>query len=212
MNEVADWARERGLLDYTGRECVPAEASLLEARLAGDEQRLRQLQRRDGFLGDDLGAAQPSLERLASRSRLGVAQALGRSPALAGLPPRILRALARRARPVYCGPLERIVQQGQPGTSLFVVAQGQLAVLSRTGGDDALLARLDAGAVFGEYALLTGAARSATVRARDEAVVYELRREALAPLLASRSQLSCALGRILVARRGRDAAAGLAVA
>ncbi|MFO0576223.1 MAG: cyclic nucleotide-binding domain-containing protein [Polyangia bacterium] len=201
MNEVAEWARDRGLLDYTGRECVPIEASLLEARLVQDEQRLLQLQRRDGYLDDDLGAAVPSLARSPLLARSGVARALARSHALGELPPRVLALLAQRARPVYCGPLDRIVQQGQPGASLFVVAEGHVEVLSRRGGEDALVSRLSPGAVFGEYALLTGAARSATVRACEESVVYELRREALAPLLASSPLLASALGRLVVARQ-----------
>lgn len=207
MNEVAAWARDRGLLDYTGPECVPPEASLLEARLVTDAQRLLQLQRRDGYLDGDLGAAVPSLARSPVLSRRGVAEALGRSHALGALPPRILKLLAQRARPVYCGPLDRIVQQGQPGASLFVVAEGHVEVLSRTGGKEAQLSRLSPGAVFGEYALLTGAARSATVRACEEAVVYELRREALAPLLARRPLLASALGQLVAARQPARAVA-----
>lgn len=31
MNHVAAWARERGLIDYTGDECIPRTVSLIDA-------------------------------------------------------------------------------------------------------------------------------------------------------------------------------------
>jgi hypothetical protein len=57
MNDVATWARRRGLMDYRGAECVPAEASLLAARRCGDARRLEQMQRHDGYANLDLAAA-----------------------------------------------------------------------------------------------------------------------------------------------------------
>jgi len=48
MNDVADWAKARGLVDHTGDECVPATVSLFEAH-EHVPPRVALLQRRDGL-------------------------------------------------------------------------------------------------------------------------------------------------------------------
>ena len=57
--------------------------------------------------------------------------------------------------------------QGRKGTSLFIVAEGNLEVMVRQkDGVDLPVAVLEQGSVFGEMSLLTGQRRSATVRSR----------------------------------------------
>ena len=56
MNQVAAWARGRGLMAYSGKECVPESASLLTAYRQRDAQRLGRLQRGDGYPSLDLSA------------------------------------------------------------------------------------------------------------------------------------------------------------
>ena len=51
MNQVASWALANGLMEYTGNECIPPSASLLEAHISRRPARLARLQRRDGFAG-----------------------------------------------------------------------------------------------------------------------------------------------------------------
>jgi len=77
-----------------------------------------------------------------------------------------------------------IVREGTDGQSLFVVVAGLFEVLRTAGGGETRLARLGAGDVFGEMSLLTGAPRSATVRAMTDAVVLEIVKEMLDPVLA----------------------------
>ena len=48
MNMVADWAKQRGLMDHTGNECVPLRASVLDA-LMNNPPRVAVLQRGDGY-------------------------------------------------------------------------------------------------------------------------------------------------------------------
>ena len=48
LNSVADWAKSRGLMDYAGEECVPAQVSLIEA-YTRDRSRVAVLQRHDGL-------------------------------------------------------------------------------------------------------------------------------------------------------------------
>ena len=66
MNQVADWARAQGLMDYTGEEAIPRGVSLFEAHLY-QPSRVALLQRRDGYDADriEVGAELP--ERATSR-------------------------------------------------------------------------------------------------------------------------------------------------
>jgi CRP-like cAMP-binding protein len=75
---------------------------------------------------------------------------------------------------------------------------------------------LEPGSFLGEMSLLTGEPRTATVTAHTEALVYELGKDALEPLLAARPALLEQLSVSIAARRlamaasseGGDAAAG----
>jgi len=79
-------------------------------------------------------------------------------------------------------PGEPVIREGDEGTSFYVVAGGRFAVSKR---DDAapggriVLAHLRDGDFFGEMALLSGAARSATVTAEVDSEVLEFRAESL---------------------------------
>ena len=48
MNDVADWAKGRGLMDHTGSDCVPRQVSLLEAHV-NQPARVALLQHSDGY-------------------------------------------------------------------------------------------------------------------------------------------------------------------
>ncbi len=80
-----------------------------------------------------------------------------------------------------------VVRQGDEGDSLFLVASGRVEVSVRApgGGAERTLATLGPGDYFGEMSLLTGAPRSATIRAVEETGLVILRKEALRPLLVA---------------------------
>ena len=98
---------------------------------------------------------------------------------------------------------EDIVRQGEAGDSMFLIAQGVVNVMIDVKGKDAPLevARLGAGDCFGEMALLTGAARSSTVRAMDYCRLYEIPKQALQPIIEHSHQLGERLGSILAERQ-----------
>jgi small-conductance mechanosensitive channel/CRP-like cAMP-binding protein len=97
---------------------------------------------------------------------------LGRLDLFADLSERDVLRLASAARDQLFGDGERIVREGEPGRSLFVIASGQVAVLSGHGQHE--VAMLGAGNYFGEMSLLTGEPRSATVAARGDCRVFEI--------------------------------------
>lgn len=78
---------------------------------------------------------------------------------------------------------EYIVQQGDVGESLFVVAEGSAEVSMKSKGSSTTIAFLPFGSYFGEMSLLTGNRRAATVRAFTNCVVYEVKKSDLAPIL-----------------------------
>lgn len=200
MNEVAVWARDKSLMDHTGNECIPRTASLLEAHMRGDKALIDALQRRDGY-GSGLEADDPASVQ-AEPQVSDIATMLRRVPVFKPLTNREVDKLAHRARRVIYGPHDRIVIQGDRGASLFVVEAGFVEVLVRQpDGHDIAVATLEPGAVFGEAALLTGVERTATVRSMGEAVLYEISKQALQPIIESRPQLVVELSLLMAARQ-----------
>lgn len=200
MNEVAAWAREKGLMDHTGNECIPRTASLFEAHMRGDKALVDALQRRDGY-GSGLEADDPASVQ-AEPQISDIVAILRRVPVFKPLTNREVEKLAARARRVIYGPHDRIVIQGDRGASLFVVDSGFVEVLVRQpDGHDMAVATLEPGAVFGEAALLTGVERTATVRSTGEAVLYEISKQALQPIIESRPQLVVELSLLMASRQ-----------
>jgi small-conductance mechanosensitive channel len=87
---------------------------------------------------------------------------------------------------------QSLVRQGEPGNSLFLVAEGLLDVMltPEDGGLPLRVNRMTAGEVFGEMSLLTGEPRSTTVIASTDVVVYEITRDHFEALLALRPELA----------------------
>ena len=204
MNHVADWARAQGLMDHTGDEAVPRAVSLFEAHL-NQPSRVALLQQRDGYDSDHLevGAELPA----GYEPPLNVlAELLGRHRAV--LDPRRGRRSrcwpARRGRSCsgrWSGSSSRARRATRCSRSS--TGRSRSCCAAPTAPTSALGTRRDT--VLGEMSLLTGEPRSATVRAVDGALVYEVGRRQLQPLLAARPELVDALQDAMVARL-RDAA------
>jgi CRP-like cAMP-binding protein len=97
---------------------------------------------------------------------------IGNSALLGGLDADARARLAASARPRLYGAGEVIVRQGEGGRTSFLVARGGVRV--SVAPDDHEVAQLAAGDVFGEMSWLTGDARSATVTATTDTLVFEL--------------------------------------
>jgi hypothetical protein len=206
MNNVAEWANERGLMDYAGAVCIAEEMSILESTLAKDPARVSRLQHRDGYEGDLQGRERSVVERRLSPDE--IAATLSRVRMFEVFDQDELFELAKRARPIELGPHERIIIQGNAGSSVFVLHEGELeVVLKRKDGRLNAAQVLGPGAVVGEFSFLTGEPRSATVRATDGALVVELAAADLQPLICSRPSLLEDLTDVL-ARRQENSVGG----
>jgi CBS domain-containing protein len=105
---------------------------------------------------------------------------LGRTPPFSDLTPDGLREMAEAVRERAVPSGEAIlVEGGPPGQELYVVRLGTLELLHK----DAYVAVVPAGEIVGYPTLLTGLAPEFTVRAREDSLVYCLRRDAAMELL-----------------------------
>ena len=200
MNVVADWAKVRGLMDHAGPECVPLEASLLEAYVRNPSW-VAVLQRQDG-LGPLLTVAEPAITTMPTTEE--IERLVAEIPIFRMMSADDVRALAVGARPLLLGPTQRIVVEGREGTSLFLVGDGQVEVRVRNDdGTDRLVDTMGRGEVVGEMALLTGEKRTATVRSVAETVVYEIGREQYEPLLRAHPDWLEELAALMAARLAR---------
>lgn len=95
---------------------------------------------------------------------------------------------------------EPIVRQGEPGDELFVILEGRVKV-ERAGR---VLDRLDAGAFFGEIAVIDGRPRSADVVAETPTRCLVLSRAALQAALAVAPAAAWAMLEVLAARLRGD--------
>ena len=135
-----------------------------------------------------------------------IAGAIARTGLFAPLSDAERDVVAAGAREHRYAPGETVIREGDPGSSMFVVASGQCAVsLKGATGDSHKLALLEPGMTFGEFALLTGEPRGATVRAVLDTVLVEIGQETLAPVLASNPALAEDIALVMAERRRQAA-------
>ncbi len=133
---------------------------------------------------------------------------LGRCDLFRELEPAELATLAEGARRHRLPAGSVLLREGEPGSSLYVVVEGVVeAWRERPDGRREHLNTIGAGGTLGEFSLLTGEPRSATVGATRDALLLEIGRADLAPVLERRPELSDTLGRILAERQARTTAA-----
>jgi CRP-like cAMP-binding protein len=98
-------------------------------------------------------------------------------PLFSSLAPEDLLAVMERLtmRPARAG--QEILHEGSPGTSMFVLVQGRVAVVRTEDGVARKVAEMRDGAFFGEMALLSNAPRIASVVAEEDCLLLELTRE-----------------------------------
>lgn len=96
---------------------------------------------------------------------------------------------------------ELVVREGDEGSEFFVVMAGAADVEISVGGQTSKVASITAGHFFGEMSLLTGAPRSATVRATTPLTVLVVGKENMAAVLANNHSLVERFGETLADRQ-----------
>ncbi|HEY2944620.1 MAG TPA: mechanosensitive ion channel family protein [Vicinamibacteria bacterium] len=112
-----------------------------------------------------------------------------------------LRAAAARFRPLHYAGGEKIIEEGAPGNSFFLIDNGEVQVSKKMGGFSRELARLMEGQFFGEMALLTGEPRAATVVAASDVDVFVLDKNGFQDIIAANPAIAVDMSGILAERR-----------
>jgi CRP-like cAMP-binding protein len=123
-----------------------------------------------------------------------VLDALAAIPFFAGLDRDALERLTGSMRSRRFRRGEVIFHLGDPGDALFVIMSGDVKIsLPSETGEEAILATLGSGAVFGELALLDGAPRSASATALTATETVVLPRDRFRELIATEAGVRDAL-------------------
>jgi small-conductance mechanosensitive channel/CRP-like cAMP-binding protein len=95
---------------------------------------------------------------------------------------------------------ETVVEAGSVLQALFILGSGVLVATRKEGEAEVELIRLGPGDCFGEASVLAGAAARAKIAALTKAVLYEISKDDLAPVLKERPSIATELGQILARR------------
>ena len=93
-----------------------------------------------------------------------------------------------------------IFERSAPGSSLFAIAQGSVAV-EIDPSDRSRTVPIGTGSIFGEVGLISGRRRGATVRAADDSIVLEISRLAALKLMSQVPAAKRAITRISIERQ-----------
>ncbi len=116
------------------------------------------------------------------------------------LSPLQLRELMLDSTVHYYEPGEVIFTRNAPGSSMFAIAQGSVAVEINP-QDPSITVPIEQGSIFGEVGLISGRRRGATIRAAEPVVALELSRTAALKLIATSPGAARAVNRIAIERQ-----------
>jgi small-conductance mechanosensitive channel/CRP-like cAMP-binding protein len=140
--------------------------------------------------------------------RVDVGAILRRVPLFQSFGDEEIEQLAQAIALQHFAPGAVIVREGDSGASLFVVVSGLLDVTKQTNGIEARkVGGLAPGNVFGEWSLLTGASRNATVAAVTETTLVEIGKSQFEPILTGHTEIIAELSRIEAERTARNVSA-----
>lgn len=108
--------------------------------------------------------------------------------------------LAQAATSHVFAPGETVIRAGDPGSSMFVVHNGRVAVQLNENGRARTVATLSEGAFFGEMALFTGEPRTASIVAQEETEVLEIGHQAMKLVFDANPDLVESLSHIIAER------------
>jgi Fe-S-cluster-containing hydrogenase component 2/CRP-like cAMP-binding protein len=100
----------------------------------------------------------------------------------------------------FFGPGEVIFARNAPGSSLFGIASGSVAVEVNP-VDPSITIPIEAGSIFGEVGLISGRRRGATIRAAEDTIVVEISRLAALKLQSQVPTAKKAIERISIERQ-----------
>jgi CRP-like cAMP-binding protein len=119
------------------------------------------------------------------------------------LPSEIRRKLAGKAKTLTFSADEQVIKRGDEGSSLYVVATGQVRVTLEGPKGNQEVSVLKPGEFFGEIAMMTHAHRTATVTALEDTTLLEFAAGDILPLTEQYQDFKARIARI-GAQRSRE--------
>lgn len=136
------------------------------------------------------------------QERERVAALLKSIPLFAPLSEGNVRSLSAGLQPKTYSAGETLVHQGHDGDSFYIIDRGTVEVLvTGKDGHQTKVAELGEGKFFGEMSLLTGEARSATIRASSDVEVLVMEKKDLSPIITANPKIAGALSKIIEQRQ-----------
>ena len=111
-----------------------------------------------------------------------------------------LRELMLDSDAQFFEPGEVIFTRNDPGSSMFAIAEGSVAVEVNP-ADPSITVPIGEGSIFGEVGLISGRRRGATIRAAEPTIALEFSRNAALKLLATAPSAARAVNRISIERQ-----------
>lgn len=100
---------------------------------------------------------------------------------------------------------EKIIVQGEPGDSMFILSEGLLHAylrMSNNGTETEIkVGQITPGEFFGEMSLLTGEPRSATIVAVTDVIVHEVTKDNINTLLSRRPDMAETISHVVAERK-----------
>ncbi|MEO1489206.1 MAG: NAD(P)-binding domain-containing protein [Pseudomonadota bacterium] len=116
------------------------------------------------------------------------------------LSPLQLRELLLDSTPQAYAPGEVVFRRNEPGSSMFAIAQGSVAVEINP-NDPSVTVPIEEGSIFGEVGLISGRRRGSTIRAAEPLVAIELSRNAALKLIATSPGAARVVNEIAIERQ-----------
>ncbi|MCA8913005.1 MAG: cation:proton antiporter [Planctomycetes bacterium] len=113
----------------------------------------------------------------------GTAELLRSIPLFRGLDEEMIESLSKAAREIVFARDEVLMKEGEPGDAMYLIARGAAHVVKGSGDDEQLLDVLGGGEILGEMALISGEARTATVRAATTLTALKIHLDDLRKLM-----------------------------
>jgi CRP-like cAMP-binding protein/ATP/ADP translocase/HEAT repeat protein len=131
-------------------------------------------------------------------------QLLRRVALFQGLTSRDLSVVARRLHRMAVKQGNIIIREGDPGDSLMLIDEGRAGVYR----NDQLIGELHLGDCFGEMAILTNSARTATIRAEEEMVLWRLDSSVFYDMMFDQTSIAVEMMKLLSRRLRSELARG----
>jgi CRP-like cAMP-binding protein len=123
-------------------------------------------------------------------------QLLRRVSLFQGLTSRDLSVIAKRLHKLAVEQGNTIIKEGDPGDSLMLVDEGRAGVYR----NKQLLGELNLGDCFGEMAILTNSARTATIKAEEDMVLWRLDSSAFYDMMFDQTSIAVEMMKLLSRR------------